>query len=81
MEGTRPRRRHCLQHRDYGYVSIDSPVARDGARDDPMGFAAALPERVILDEIQRVPELFDAIKISMPSRLLWTAGACRDASF
>lgn len=68
------------QHRDYIYVSFDDPVARAGARDDPMGFVAALPERVILDEIQRVPELFDAIKIAvdrrrMPGRFLLTGSS------
>ncbi len=29
---------------------------------DPAGFIADLPERVILDEVQRVPALFPAIK-------------------
>lgn len=43
------------QHRDYTYISFDDAVARDGARADPMGFVADLPERVILDEIQRAP--------------------------
>ena len=30
-----------------------------------MGFVASLPERVILDEVQRVPELLEAIKLSV----------------
>ena len=72
--------RHSRHHRDYKYVSFDDPVARDGARDDPMGFVAALPERVILDEVQRAPELFDAIKIAvdrqrMPGRFLLTGSS------
>ena len=56
------------QGRDYSYFSFDEPVTRDGARADPMGFVATLPERVILDEVQRVPELFEAIKISVDRR-------------
>ena len=47
---------------------FDDPVTRDGARADPTGFVADLPERVILDEVQRVPELFEAIKISVDRR-------------
>ena len=63
--------------RDYRYFSFDDPVTRDGARADPTGFIADLPERVILDEVQRVPELFEAIKISVdrqraPGRFLLT---------
>ena len=52
-------------------------MTRDAARVDPTGFVADLPERVILDEVQRVPELFEAIKISVdrqraPGRFLLT---------
>ena len=62
---------------DYSYFSFDDPVTRDSARSDPMGFVADLPERVILDEVQQVPELFEAIKISVdrhrtPGRFLLT---------
>ncbi len=51
--------------RDYGYISFDDAVARDGARADPAGFVADLPERVILDEIQLVPELFPVLKLEV----------------
>ncbi len=68
---------HSRDDRDYRYFSFDDPVTRDGARADPTGFVADLPERVILDEVQRVPELFEAIKISVdrqrtPGRYLLT---------
>ena len=56
------------QLRDYVYISFDDVVARAAARADPMGFAADLPERVILDEIQRVPGLFEALKIEVDRR-------------
>ena len=56
------------QHRDYTYISFDDAVARDGARADPLGFVADLPERVILDEIQHVPELFEALKMEVDRR-------------
>ncbi len=66
------------QHRDYTYISFDNAVVRDGARSDPLGFVADLPERVILDEIQRVPNIFEAIKIEVdrhrvPGRFVLTS--------
>ena len=51
--------------RDYEYISFDDDTTRAGAQEDPVGFAADLPERVILDEAQRVPELFTALKMEV----------------
>ena len=45
--------------------SFDDPATRYGARADPTGFVLDLPERAILDEVQHVPELFSAIKMSV----------------
>ncbi|WP_419162515.1 ATP-binding protein [Candidatus Palauibacter sp.] len=56
------------EYRDYTYISFDDTAVRDGARADPVGFVADLPERVILDEVQFVPELFPAIKIEVDRR-------------
>ena len=39
--------------RGYEYVNLDDDAARRAARDDPAGFVARLPERVIIDEVQR----------------------------
>ena len=52
----------------YWYVSFDDDVMRAGAQSDPMGFIADLPERVILDEVQRVPEIFSALKLAVDRR-------------
>ena len=52
----------------YWYVSFDDDVARAGAQSDPIGFVADLPERVILDEVQRVPEIFSALKLTVDRR-------------
>ncbi len=49
----------------YAYLSFDDDVARNGAQADPAGFVADLPERAILDEVQRVPALFAAIKTAV----------------
>ncbi len=65
------------QDRDYTYISFDDPVVRGGARADPIGFVAELPERVILDEVQHVPGLFEALKMEVdrhrvPGRFILT---------
>ena len=52
----------------YGYLSFDDDIVRTGAEADFMGFVADLPERVILDEVQRVPKLFTALKLEVDRR-------------
>ena len=54
--------------RGYRYVTFDDDVVRDAAQDDPLGFAGGLPERVILDEVQRAPSLFSALKLEIDRR-------------
>ena len=49
----------------YAYISFDDDVARAAAAADPTSFVADLPERVILDEVQRVPALFPSLKIAV----------------
>ena len=56
------------QGTEYAYISFDDDVVRGGAEADPMGFVSALPERVILDEVQRVPGLFAALKLDIDRR-------------
>ncbi len=47
---------------DYTYVNLERLETRDFAKSDPNGFLARYSEeRVILDEVQRVPELFSYI--------------------
>ncbi len=52
----------------YRYLTLDDDVLREAAADDPVGFVARLPDRVILDEVQRTPELFTAIKMEIDRR-------------
>ena len=49
----------------YAYVDFDDDVARGAAEADPAGFVADLPEHTILDEVQRVPALFAALKTAV----------------
>ncbi len=44
------------------YVSLDNATTLAAAKSDPGGFIAGLSRPVILDEVQRVPELILAIK-------------------
>ena len=61
----------------YSYVTFDDDVARSAAEADPIGFIAGLPERAALDEVQRVPAIFTALKLAVdrdrtPGRFLLT---------
>ncbi len=49
----------------YSYYTFDNPKTLIAVQNDPMGFMNALPNRVILDEIQLVPELFRLLKLSV----------------
>ena len=54
--------------RGYVYISFDDDVAREAAATDPAGFVADLPEHVILDEVQRAPAIFAALKMAVDRR-------------
>ena len=56
------------EDRGYAYLNLDDDTLRDAAEADPVGFVADLPERVILDEVQRTPSLFRALKIEIDRR-------------
>jgi hypothetical protein len=52
----------------YTYFSFDNDVTLAAAKADPMGFVGDLPERTILDEVQRAPELFTSLKAAVDRR-------------
>ena len=65
---------------DYAYLTFDDDARRAAALADPVGFVADLPDKVILDEIQRVPSLFTSIKASVdkdrrPGRVMFTGSS------
>jgi predicted AAA+ superfamily ATPase len=47
---------------DYQYLSLEDPDIRLYASEDPRGFLQEYPDRIILDEIQRVPEIFSYLQ-------------------
>jgi len=64
----------------YAYVTFDDDVQLAAAQADPVGFAADLPEKTVLDEVQRVPGLFLALKSAVdrdrrPGRFILTGSA------
>ncbi len=68
------------ERRGYRYFSFDDDSLRAAARQDPIGFVADLPARSILDEVQRAPELFTALKVAIdrartPGRFILTGSA------
>lgn len=62
------------------YMTLDDAVTLGAAESDPQGFIARLEGPVIIDEVQRVPELPLAIKLAVdenrkPGRFLLTGSA------
>ena len=49
----------------FDYISLDEDATRNAARLDPQGFMANLSAPVILDEVQRAPEIFAALKMEV----------------
>lgn len=54
--------------RGYRYVSFDDQAVCEAARRDPLGFVEGLSRRTILDEVQRVPEIFTSLKVAIDKR-------------
>jgi len=71
--------RVVAQHRTAEWRNLDATVTRQAAAADPSGFVA-FPELMVIDEIQRAPELLLAIKEEVdtdpqPGRYLLTGSA------
>src|SRR3990172_5467954 len=49
----------------YAYITFDDEVQLAAAKADPVGFVVDLPNKVVLDEVQRVPELFASLKAAV----------------
>ena len=69
--------KHCGKSTHHEYITFDDETYKNAAQTDPIGFIKNLPEYIILDEVQHVPELFSAIKASVdnnrkPGRFILT---------
>ena len=47
---------------DKPYVSLEDPDQRDFATEDPRRFLSQYPDGAVLDEVQRVPDLFSYLQ-------------------
>jgi predicted AAA+ superfamily ATPase len=68
--------------REFGgpFVTLDDSLALDAAVRNPDGFIAQFPDQVVIDEVQRAPGLFRAIKKAVdadrrPGRFLLTGSS------
>ena len=64
----------------YEYISFDDDVVTEAAKKDPIGFVKGLSKRVILDEVQKVPNIFSTLKKEVdsnriPGRFILTGSA------
>jgi len=62
------------------YVILDDATILSAAASDPQGFIRGLGQGVVIDEVQKVPSLFPAIKLEVdsdrrPGRFLLTGSA------
>ncbi len=69
-----------LVSQDIAYRTLDDPAVRQIAETDPRGFVKHAEKTLIIDEVQRAPELLSAIKISVdedtrPGQYLLTGSA------
>jgi predicted AAA+ superfamily ATPase len=72
--------RRVAEPAGFGYLSFDDDNLLRAARADPLGFVADLPPKMVLDEVQRVPEIFTTLKLVVdrdrqPGRFLLTGSA------
>lgn len=68
------------ESRGYHYVSFDNDAVLTAVKADPVGFVARLPAKSILDEVQRIPEIFSSLKAAIdrrrtPGRFILTGSA------
>lgn len=54
---------------DKRYISFDDRTMRELAASNPSDFIAAFPDGAIFDEAQKVPEIFDALKMHVDSSI------------
>lgn len=71
--------KHLAAEQNRTYVSMDNTMARSLAKSDPVLFFQTYKPPIIIDEIQKAPELFEQIKImcdeSEERGLFWLTGS------
>lgn len=71
--------KHLAGGTDRTYVSLDNAMARDLAKSDPVLFFQTYKPPILIDEVQKAPELFEQIKIICDETdekgLIWLTGS------
>ena len=71
--------KHLCEGTDRTYVSLDNIMARELAQTDPVLFFQTYKPPILIDEVQKAPELFEQIKImcdeSDEKGLFWLTGS------
>lgn len=71
--------KHLAKEQNRTYVSMDNMMARTLAKSDPVMFFQTYKLPIIIDEIQKAPELFEQIKIICDENedkgLFWLTGS------
>lgn len=71
--------KHLAEGTGRTYVTLDNLMARDLAKNDPVLFFQTYKPPILIDEIQKAPELFEQIKImcdeSEEKGLFWLTGS------
>ncbi|ETR69717.1 MAG: ATPase [Candidatus Magnetoglobus multicellularis str. Araruama] len=69
-----------MQKKEIQYYTLDDFTVQSVIKSDPMGFCSSIKDSVAIDEVQRVPELFQAIKYCVdkdrrPGKFILTGSA------
>ena len=71
--------KHLAEGTNRTYVSLDNAMARDLAQSDPVLFFQTYKPPILIDEVQKAPELFEQIKIicdgSDEKGVIWLTGS------
>lgn len=71
--------KHLCEGTNRTYVTLDNAMVRDLAKNDPVLFFQTYKPPILIDEVQKAPELFDQIKIicdeSDGTGLIWLTGS------
>ena len=71
--------KHLCEGTDRTYVTLDNMMARELAKNDPVLFFQTYKPPILIDEVQKAPELFEQIKIMCDETnekgLFWLTGS------
>ena len=71
--------KHLSKGKNRTYISLDNAMARELAQSDPVLFFQTYKPPILIDEVQKAPELFEQIKIicdeSEETGLFWLTGS------